>query len=88
MTTQLIEAQNGNITTEMELVAKEENTTSKDVMKKLANGQVVIFKNNLRQNSIPKGIGDGFSTKVNLNIGTGGAKTSLKTELEKAQIAE
>ena len=88
MTTQLIEAQNGNITPEVELVAKEEYTTSKDVMKKLANGRVVIFKNSLRQNSIPKGIGEGFSTNINLNIGTGGAKKSLKTELEKAQIAE
>ena len=53
MTTQIIEAQQGAITDEVYQVARIENVDVEYIRQKVAQGRVVILKNNKRTDSIP-----------------------------------
>ncbi len=88
MTTQIIEAKNGNITAEMEYVAKKECIDSRDLMDKVAQGRVVILKNNQRANCIPVGVGEGLTVKINANIGTSNEKSTIDEEIQKVKVIE
>lgn len=88
MTTQLIEAQKGNITPEMHEVAKKEGVTPEFVMQKVASGRVVILKNNQRKNVVPTAVGEGLTVKINANIGTSLERSSVEEEIEKVRIIE
>ena len=57
MTTQIIEAKKGNITEEMKYIALKEGVTPEFVREKVAQGRVVILKNNRRENVIPTAVG-------------------------------
>lgn len=70
MTTQIIEAKNGNITPEMFAVAEKEGFTKEEIIEKVASGRVVILKNNRRENVVPTAVGEGCTVKINANIGT------------------
>ena len=70
MSTQIIEAQAGNITEEMSFIAQKEDLSEEFVRAKVAQGRIVILKNNPRKNSIPEAGGEEVSIKINENIGT------------------
>lgn len=88
MTTQIIEAKKGNITAEMEHVARKECIDVKTLCEKVAQGRVVILKNNQRTNCIPVGVGEGLTVKINANIGTSNEKSTIEEELQKVKVIE
>ena len=77
MSTQIIEAQAGNITDEMAIVAKNEGVSEEFIREKVAQGRIVILKNNQRKDSIPVAVGEGISVKINENIGTSNERSTL-----------
>lgn len=84
--TQLESARKGQITKEMEIVAKEENIDIQKLIKRIGNGYICIPKN-INGKSIPKGIGKGLTTKINANVGSSSEIEDIETEIKKAQIA-
>lgn len=88
MTTQIIEAKKGNITEEMKYIALKEGVTPEFVREKVAQGRVVILKNNRRENVIPTAVGEGMTVKINANIGTSMERSNVEQELEKVRIIE
>lgn len=88
MTTQIIEAKKGNITEQMEFIAKKEGVSAEFVREKVASGRVVILKNNTREDVIPTAVGEGMTVKINANIGTSMERSNLETELAKVKIIE
>ncbi|RLF35757.1 MAG: hypothetical protein DRM99_04055 [Thermoplasmata archaeon] len=84
--TQLLKARDDEITPEMEIVAEEEQMESKLLMKKIAEGRVVIPASVLHKNLNPIGIGEGLRVKVNANIGSSPDKADLDYELEKLRV--
>lgn len=86
--TQIEKAKNKEITSEVELVSKKENLDPNMLMEFVASGRVVILKNNSRQNSIPIGIGENLTVKVNSTVGTTNKNFAIKKEVEKALLSE
>ena len=84
--TQLEYARKGQITGEMEIVAKEENIDIQKLIRRVAKGYITIPKN-VNSKSIPKGIGKGLTTKINANIGSSSEIEDIDVEIEKAKIA-
>jgi phosphomethylpyrimidine synthase len=88
MGTQMSSARRGVATEEMKKVAKDEDMELDLLMQSIANGSVIIPKNNARKQQIKVvGIGKGLTTKVNVNIGTSTLKVNLEEEVEKATVA-
>lgn len=83
--TQIEEAKKGNITPEMEYVAKEENIDTEKLRKYIASGKVVIPKN-ITTDTLPTGIGKDLHTKINANIGSSTEMEDINIELEKLDI--
>jgi phosphomethylpyrimidine synthase len=85
MTTQLIEARNGNITPEMKYVARRENLTAELIRDEVASGRMVIPANrvHLSKRLEPMCIGIAAKTKINANIGNSAVTSDISTELEK-----
>ena len=84
--TQKSEAVKGNITPEMEDVAKNENVDINKLVKLIADGKVVIPKN-VNSNVKACGIGEGLTTKINANIGSSSKIDDLDLEINKAKLA-
>lgn len=87
MSTQILEAREGNITPEMREVAKEEGLEVSYIQEEIASGRIVITKNRLRKDSMALGIGRGLRTKVNANIGTSRDHYDIENELKKLEVA-
>ena len=88
MGTQMSSARRGIATQEMIEVAKYEDINLDLLKRKVANGSVIIPKNNSRKQKIKVvGIGNGLKTKVNVNIGTSTLHQSLEEEISKAIVA-
>jgi phosphomethylpyrimidine synthase len=85
--TQLGMAKKGNISPEMEAVAKAEGLDVEVVRQRVAEGTVVIPANTGHSGLTPRGIGKGLATKVNANIGTSSDFGNIDTELEKLRVA-
>ena len=85
--TQKSEAQKGNITPEMEIVAKQENIDVNKLAKLIDLGKVVIPKN-INGHSKPCGIGEGLKTKINANIGSSSQIDDIELEINKAKLAQ
>lgn len=85
--TQMTEAKKGNITAEMKAVAEYEKIAVEEIVKRVANGSVVIPKN-INRKTIAKGIGQGLSTKINANLGSSNQVEDIKLEMKKAKLAE
>lgn len=83
--TQLELARNGDITPEMEFVAKKENVSAELVREEVAAGRLVIPANinHLKQKMEPMGIGIALKCKVNSNIGNSATTSDIDGELEK-----
>ena len=88
MGTQMSSARRGIATEEMRKVAKDEEMELNILMQRIANGSIIIPKNNARKQQIKVvGIGRGLTTKVNVNIGTSTLKVNIEEEIEKAKVA-
>jgi phosphomethylpyrimidine synthase len=88
MGTQMTSARRGIPTEEMVQVAKDEDMDINLLIQKVANGSVIIPKNNIRKQNIKVvGIGKGLKTKVNVNIGTSTLYQNLDEEVSKAKVA-
>ena len=88
MGTQMTSARRGIPTEEMVQVAKDEDMDINLLIQKVANGSVIIPKNNIRKQKIKVvGIGKGLKTKVNVNIGTSTLYQNLDEEISKAEVA-
>ena len=85
--TQMEMARLGIVSEEMEKVAKVEGVDVETVRQRVAQGRAVIPKNKLHKLERPMIVGEGFSVKVNANIGTSVGFSSLEEELEKAKVA-
>ncbi len=88
--TQLDHAKAGNITKAMEAVAKRENRDPEFIRKGVASGRIVIPANirHLEEGLDPRGVGEGLSTKVNVNLGISGDVADFQMEWDKVAIAE
>ncbi|MGZ8891125.1 MAG: phosphomethylpyrimidine synthase ThiC, partial [Nitrososphaeraceae archaeon] len=88
MCTQMTSARRGVPTEEMLQVAKDEDIDINFLIQKVANGSIIIPKNNIRKQEIKVvGIGKGLKTKVNVNIGTSTLYQNLDEEVAKAKVA-
>jgi len=87
VTTQMEMAKKGQITEEMQAVAKNEEESPQKIRKRVAEGTVIITRNIQRENVHPVGIGKGLRTKVNANLGTSQDLCDLNSEVEKAKVA-
>jgi phosphomethylpyrimidine synthase len=87
MATQMEKAKKGQITPEMEAVARKEGLEAEVIRSRLAEGTLVIPANVEHAGLEPCGIGLGLATKVNANIGTSSDFGNVDTELEKVRVA-
>ena len=85
--TQLEEARNGRITEEMKICAEKERVSPEFIRKGVAEGNIVVVRNNRHTAISPLAIGKGLRTKINANIGTSGDHTDLDVELEKVKAS-
>ena len=85
--TQLEAAKKNLITDEMKYVASSENIDDKFILNKIKEGKIVIPANINHKNLKPKGIGEGLTTKVNVNLGSSKDKEDFEFELEKLEVA-
>jgi phosphomethylpyrimidine synthase len=84
--TQLELAREGTISPQMKLVAQREGLDAESVRRIVAEGAAVIPANPGHRNLQACGIGKGLATKVNANIGTSSAHTSLEAEMDKVRV--
>ncbi len=88
MGTQMSSARRGIATEEMKMIAGAEEMDLNILLSRIANGSIIIPRNNIRKDQIKVvGIGTGLTTKVNVNIGTSTSKVNLGAEIEKAKVA-
>jgi len=85
--TQLEKARKGEISPQMEAVAKAEGLEVETIRQKVAEGTVVIPANGRHSGLVPCGVGEGLAIKVNANIGTSSDFGDMDTELEKLRVA-
>jgi len=85
--TQVEYAVKGQITEQMETVAKAEGHCPEYVRDMVAQGKIVIPNNHNRKPN-PVGIGKGLRTKVNASIGTSSDIVDYAAEVRKAKIAQ
>jgi len=85
--TQLEIARKGDVSPQMEAVAKAEGLDAEFIRQGVAKGTVVIPANVRHLNLTPCGVGEGLSIKVNANIGTSSDFGNVDTELEKLKVA-
>src|SRR5574340_621722 len=85
--TQILEARKGNITPEMEAVARAENVGPGVILEGIAKGTIVITRNKVHKSITPLGIGRGLRTKINANIGTSKDQMSVPDEIDKLKAA-
>ncbi len=86
MNTQLLSAQKGIITDEMQLVANQEQVNAEWLRNEIACGRVVIPKN-IHHNFPARAVGNGLRTKINANLGTSEKHCNAMEELEKMKTA-
>ena len=85
--TQMQAARQGIITKELQLVAQKENMDVQKLMQLVAAGKVVIPANKNHTTLSACGIGDGLTTKINVNIGISNDCANWALEMDKAKLA-
>lgn len=68
-------------------VSRAEGVEYESLRKRVSSGRVIIPRNNRRRETRIVAIGEGLSTKVNVNIGTSGVFADPELEVEKLKIA-
>src|SRR3990172_8658164 len=84
--TQQETANSGRISEEMEICAAQEGVSPEFIRKGVADGNIVVVRNNRHTAIAPLAVGKGLRTKVNANIGTSGDHTDVDMELEKVKV--
>ncbi len=85
--TQLHYARRGEITAEMEFVARREGLPAEFVRSEVARGRAIIPANINHPELEPTIIGRGFHVKINANIGNSAVRSSIEDEVEKLRWA-
>ena len=85
--TQMMEAQRGIVTEEMERVALDEGLSPEWIRDKVAAGRIVIPANRNHVGVKPLGIGERLRIKVNTNLGTSFDHCDLEEELRKLDVS-
>lgn len=84
---QILEARKGNITPEMEAVARQEGLDVGWIVSGVSEGTIVICRNNIHSRIAPLGVGRGLRTKTNANVGTSRDRISIEDEIAKLKVA-
>ncbi len=87
MTTLIRQARSGTVTEEMKIVAQQEGVSPEKIRDRIARGTVIILRNLAHEGVKVKGVGQGLTTKVNVNVGTSSRVCDIKMEIEKVKIA-
>lgn len=85
--TQLKAAREGNVTNEMEEVAKKESLSPEKIRQEIAKGRLVIPANINHTNLQPVGIGIELKCKINANLGNSQLVSDTEQELDKLKTA-
>jgi phosphomethylpyrimidine synthase len=84
---QITASRRGHTTPEIVQIAESEGRLPEEIGERVSEGKIVVLKNQIRQNVIPLGIGEGLRTKINANIGTSKDHLEIDEEMEKARVA-
>lgn len=87
--TQMDFARAGKITQQMRTVAEHEGRDPEYIRERVARGSIAIPANirHIERGLTPRGVGEGLSTKVNVNLGISGDKADAAEEWKKVGIA-
>ena len=85
--TQLQAARQGVLTPEMEQILSDEKIARADLIERVAAGRIAIPANRGHAGLKAKGIGQGLSTKINVNLGVSEDCCNVELELEKVRRA-
>ncbi|BCI59777.1 phosphomethylpyrimidine synthase ThiC [Solibaculum mannosilyticum] len=85
--TQITAARQGIVTPAMEAVAKKEGLSPEIVRQRVAKGTIAIPCNRLHTSISPTGVGEGLTTKINVNLGISRDCQSYELEQQKVNTA-
>jgi len=85
--TQMEAAKKGIITKEMEIVSQKEGMEQDKLRELIACGKIVIPANVNHTSLSPEGVGEGLTTKINVNLGVSGDCADYTKEFEKVKLA-
>lgn len=90
LVTQIDFARAGQITPQMKEVAEREHRDHEYIRERVADGRIAIPANivHVKKGMRAFGVGEGLSTKVNVNLGISGDKADAAEEWKKVKIAE
>lgn len=90
LVTQIDFARAGQITPQMKEVAEREHRDPEYILERVADGRIAIPANivHIKKGMRAFGVGEGLSTKVNVNLGISGDKADAAEEWKKVKIAE
>ncbi len=90
LVTQIDFARAGQITPQMKEVAEREHRDPEYIRERVADGRIAIPANivHIKKGMRASGVGEGLSTKVNVNLGISGDKADATEEWKKVKIAE
>ena len=90
LVTQIDFARAGQITPQMKEVAEREHRDPEYIRERVADGRIAIPANivHIKKGMRAFGVGEGLSTKVNVNLGISGDKADAAEEWKKVKIAE
>ena len=90
LVTQIDFARAGQITPQMKEVAEREHRDPEYIRERVADGRIAILANivHIKKGMRAFGVGEGLSTKVNVNLGISGDKADAAEEWKKVKIAE
>ena len=90
LVTQIDFARAGQITPQMKEVAEREHRDPEYIRERVADGRIAIPANivHIKKGMRAFGVGEGLSTKVNVNLGNSGDKADAAEEWKKVKIAE
>ena len=90
LVTQIDFARAGQITPQMKEVAEREHRDPECIRERVADGRIAIPANivHIKKGMRAFGVGEGLSTKVNVNLGISGDKADAAEEWKKVKIAE
>ena len=83
--TQMAAARQGILTPQMQQVLAAERHHATDLVERVAKGRIAIPANRNHPNLIAKGIGEGLSTKINVNLGVSEDCCNVENELNKVR---
>lgn len=90
LVTQIDFARAGQITPQMKEIAEREHRDPEHIRERVADGRIAIPANivHIKKGMRAFGVGEGLSTKVNVNLGISGDKADAAEEWKKVKIAE